>query len=67
MAQGARERGDLASARLYLEDLTHAWPGFADGWLELGRLLKKLNDPAAAHEAILQARRNGVTVEEEPL
>lgn len=66
-AQGYRERGQLETARLYLEDLVHHWPGFGDGWLELGRLLKTLGDTSSARRALLQARRGGVAEDEEPL
>jgi class 3 adenylate cyclase len=66
-AQAMRERKDFESSRLYLEDLTNYWPGFADGWLELGRVLNKMKDTAGARHAILQARRCGVPPEEESL
>jgi class 3 adenylate cyclase len=66
-AQGERERGNPDTARLYLEDLTRQAPQFADGWLELGRLLKQTGEHDAAHRAILQARRRGVRLEEEDL
>jgi class 3 adenylate cyclase len=66
-AQAYRERDDLANARLYLEDLTAHWPGIADGWLEFGRLLKRLGDAAGGRMAILKARRYGVAANEETL
>lgn len=66
-AQGWRERDQPESALLFLEDLTRHWPGFADGWLELARLLKGFGDKDAARRALLQARRHGVADEEEPL
>ncbi len=66
-AQATLKRNDCPTARLYLETLTSVWPGFADGWLELSRVLKRLNDPQAAERAILQARRCGVRAEEEAL
>lgn len=66
-AQGVRERGDLETAKLYLEDLTRCTPDFADGWLELGRVLKQLGSPAAARQAVLHARRHGVATDEESL
>jgi class 3 adenylate cyclase len=66
-AQGMRERQDWETSRLYLEDLTGCWPGFADGWLELGRVLKKLGDTTGASHAIRQARRYGIDAVEEPL
>jgi class 3 adenylate cyclase len=66
-AQAMLERRDPESALLYLQDLTRAWPNFADGWLELGRLQKRRGDLASARDAILQARRHGVGREEEEL
>lgn len=66
-AQAFRERNDLANARLYLEDMTRHWPGLADGWLEYGRLLKLAGETDSARTAILQARRFGVSHQEEPL
>jgi len=66
-AERESQRGDLETARLYLEDLTRHWPGFGDGWLELGRILEKLGDVDAARRCILQARRNGVRESEHPL
>ena len=62
-----RSRGNLETARLYLEDLTRHWPTFADGWLELGRLLLELDERAGARRNILQARRHGVTADEQAL
>jgi hypothetical protein len=67
LAQGLRERKEYETARLVYEDLTSAWPGFADGWLEMGRLLKLMGDSAGARTAILQAQRFGVHPSEEPL
>jgi len=64
-AQGARERDDLETAKLYLEELTTCSPRFGDGWLELGRLCKQTGSLAEARKAIIQARRHGVSVEEE--
>jgi class 3 adenylate cyclase len=66
-AQGMRERGDYESARLYLQDLTTHWPTFGDGWLDYGRVLKRLGDHPGARHAILQARRWGVEADEEVL
>jgi len=66
-AQGTRDAGDHETARLIYEDLTSSWPTFGEGWLELGRLLKKMGDPAGARRAILQARRCAVAPEEEAL
>jgi hypothetical protein len=66
-AQGKRERDDFETARLYLMDLVHCWPSFGDGWLEMGRLCKLIGDAARARECILQARRFGVSAEEESL
>jgi class 3 adenylate cyclase len=63
-AQGRRERGELELARLYLEDLTAHWPTVGDGWLELGRLLRRLGEEPAARRAMVQAKRHGVTNEE---
>jgi hypothetical protein len=67
LAQGLHERDEDETSLLVYEDLTSAWPGFADGWLEMGRLLKKVGDIAGARTAILQARRCGVGEAEEPL
>jgi tetratricopeptide (TPR) repeat protein len=67
LAQGLRDRQQYETARLVYEDLTSYWPGFADGWLEMGRLLKLTGDVAGARTAILQARRYGVPEGEEPL
>ena len=67
LAQGLRDREEYDMARLVYEDLTSAWPGFADGWLEMGRLLKRMGDSAGARTAILQALRFGVHPSEEPL
>lgn len=65
-AQAMRERGNDEMAGLYLEDLTREWPNFADGWLELGRLHKRMGSTAQARRAILQARRHGIPdIEEE--
>ncbi len=66
-AQGLVERDHHKSARLYLEDLTQFHPTFADGWLDLGRVCKRLGDPVNALHAILQARRHGIPEEEEEL
>lgn len=66
-AQAHRERGDLETAMLHLEDLTRYWPNLGDGWLELGRLLKRIGDEDRARLAILQARRRGVRAVEERL
>jgi class 3 adenylate cyclase len=66
-AQGARERDDRETAELYLEDLTRHWPHLADGWLEMGRLLKVTDRSAETRRAVLQARRLGVAEEEEEL
>ena len=49
--------------KTYRDEIT----GFADGWLELGRVLKKLGDLTGARHAIRQARRYGVEAHEEPL
>jgi class 3 adenylate cyclase len=67
LAQGLRERREYETARLVYEDLTSAWPGFGDGWLEMGKLLKTMGDVAAARTSILQAQRCGVLAAEEPL
>jgi len=66
-AQGFRQRGQLAKARLYLQDLVRVWTGFGDGWLEYGRLLKEMGEHKPAREAVLQARRFGVDEKEEDL
>jgi class 3 adenylate cyclase len=66
-AQGIRERGDMESARLYLEDLVRYWPNFGDGWLELGRVLKTLGMLSEARRALLQSRRCGIDPAEEEL
>lgn len=66
-AQAMREADNLDSARIYLRDLTGHWPSFGDGWLELGRVLKKLGDRNEARHAILQAYRCGIPEEEEAL
>jgi class 3 adenylate cyclase len=66
-AQGTRDNKDWETARLIYEDLTTYWPTFGEGWLELGRLLKKMGDAAGARRAILQARRCAVAPEEEEL
>jgi len=65
--QGAQERGALETAALYLSDLVRFWPALADGWLEYGRLLKRQGRLVEARTALLQARRNGVSNEEEEL
>jgi class 3 adenylate cyclase len=65
--QGRRERDDLETACLYLEDLVRAWPLFADGWLELARILKRLGRPSEARRCVLQARRHGADASEEAL
>ena len=67
LAQGLRDRKDFETALLVYQDLTSYWPGFADGWLEMGKLLKMTGDAKGARSAILQARRCGVGAEEEPL
>ncbi|MGC4004294.1 MAG: adenylate/guanylate cyclase domain-containing protein [Pirellulales bacterium] len=66
-AQGLKERGDLETGRLYLEELTCHWPHLADGWLELGRIHLALDRKSDAIRAIRQARRLGVAESEEPL
>lgn len=66
-AQAMRERGDFETARLFLEDLTANWPGFADGWLELARVLRRLREFEGARRALLQARRAGIDASEEPM
>jgi class 3 adenylate cyclase len=66
-ADGERERGNLEVARLYLEDLVRCAPTLGDGWLALGRLLLELGERSAARRCILQARRHGVTDDEEAL
>lgn len=66
-AQGSCERGELETAKLYLDDLTHSSPRFGDGWLELGRLHKRTGKLAEARRALIQARRHGVSVDEEAL
>jgi hypothetical protein len=66
-AQGTRDNKDWETARLIYEDLTSHWPTFGEGWLELGRLLKKMGDLPGARRAILQARRCGVENDEEEL
>jgi predicted Zn-dependent protease len=63
-AQAMRERGDADTARLYLADLTQSWPGFGDGWLELGKLHLTAGNTASARECMLQARRHGVPATE---
>jgi class 3 adenylate cyclase len=65
--QAMRERDDFETAQLYLEDLTAYWPAFADGWLELGRLHLLRGNRTEAHRCILQARRHGVSREEQEL
>jgi class 3 adenylate cyclase len=67
LAQGLRDRGEFETALLVYQDLTSHWPGFADGWLEMGKTLKMTGDLTAARNAILQARRCGVEGHEEPL
>ncbi len=66
-AEALIERGEFASAILYLNDLTRLWPTFTDGWLELGRTARRIGDLQLASHAILQARRHGAGVDEEPL
>ncbi|MCG3197785.1 MAG: adenylate/guanylate cyclase domain-containing protein [Candidatus Omnitrophica bacterium] len=66
-AQGMRERDKLDTALLYLLDLVRERPTFADGWLELGRIYKRLGQSEPARHAILEARRNGVGESEEEL
>jgi class 3 adenylate cyclase len=63
-AQAMRERGDADTARLYLADLTQSWPGFGDGWLELGKLHLTAGNTASARDCMLQARRHGVPATE---
>ncbi len=67
LAQGLRDRGEFETALLVYQDLTSHWPGFADGWLEMGKLMKMTGDLATARNAILQARRCGVAAEDEAL
>ncbi len=66
-AEGETGRGNPETARLYLEDLTRSWPTLADGWLVLGRLLLVLGEESEARRCILQARRHGAAIGEEPL
>jgi len=66
-AQGMRERGDSETARLYYKDLARHWPKCAEGWLDMGRLLKTMGRMAEARECILQARRRAVDPSEEEL
>lgn len=62
--QGATERNDAETARLYYEDLTRHWPKFADGWLELARAYRSLGMKEEARRCVLQARRRGISEEE---
>jgi class 3 adenylate cyclase len=65
-AQYHRERKNYQIALHYLEDLTHCLPKFPYGWLEMSRVLKLMGRPdTESHHAILQARRHGITRQEE--
>jgi class 3 adenylate cyclase len=66
-AQGARERGDMRTAKLYLEDLVCHWPAFGDGWLEYSRALMAIGESQLAREALWQAKRHGVQVTAEEM
>jgi len=66
-AQGMIERSEFDHAILHLSDLTRLWPRLTDGWLELGRTALKTGDIKLARHAILNARRHGAGVDEEPL
>lgn len=60
LAQGLRERGDLASARLVLQELTLAWPRFGDGHWELAKVLQAAGLPDAAADASRRAALLGI-------
>lgn len=54
-----REQGKLEEAEVAYETSTSIAPNEADGWLQLGYTLKAMDKPAAALEALRQARANG--------
>lgn len=60
LAQAYRERGDLGSAALLLSDMCRAWPQFADGHLDHGRVLALMGDAPGAAEAFRRARILGI-------
>jgi class 3 adenylate cyclase len=65
-AEALIDRGEYASAMLYLEDLTRSWPTYTDGWLSLSRAAGLRGDRATATRAALQARRHGATADDLP-
>ena len=60
LAQGLRERDDLASARLVLQELTQAWPRFGDGHWELAKVLKASGFQEAGEDAARRAALLGI-------
>ena len=55
LAHAYHERNDLKMAELLLGELTRYWPHFADGFLELGRLLQQTTQDEQASEALRRA------------
>lgn len=64
LAQAYVERGDLARGEILLLSLTHRWPACGDGFLEYGRLLKRMKREAESERAFLRASMLGVGEEE---
>jgi class 3 adenylate cyclase len=60
LGQGLRERGDLESARIVLQELTLAWPRFGDGHWELAKVLQAAGHGDAAAEASRKAVLLGI-------
>ncbi len=59
-AQAMDERNEFEFAVAYLEDLTQHWPQFADGWLQLGKMLERIGDRDGARRAAIRARQHGI-------
>ncbi len=64
LAQGYRERRAMDEAALLLDELVQLWPHFGDGWLEYGRVLRKMDRLAEAKRAFIRARLHGVSDDE---
>jgi class 3 adenylate cyclase len=60
LAQALCERGDPATARIILRELTQAWPRFGDGHWELARLYQFLGETEKSTESLRVARLLGV-------
>ncbi|MDZ4814952.1 MAG: hypothetical protein SGI71_01635 [Verrucomicrobiota bacterium] len=67
LGQGFYQRNDYQNSLFLYGELVKKWPRFADGWLEYGRLLKKVGRTEEARAAICNARLFGVGVDEEEL